>query len=80
MIKEIILATGVLYLAINGIQVINRAAINMQGLAIGILLLAVSGVFWYGEQEPLKKWEYMTVWGGVLLFVIYGVLTFGGVL
>ena len=80
MIKEFVLAGGILYILINGIQVLDRPSVNMQGLAVAILLLAASSVFWYREEKPLKKWEYLLVWCGVLLFVLYGALNYGGVL
>lgn len=80
MIKEFVLAGGILYILINGIQVLDRPSINMQGLAVAILLLAASSVFWYREEDPLKKWEYILVWCAVMLFVLYGALNFGGVI
>jgi len=80
MIKEFILAGGILYILLDGIQVLERPSINMQGLAVAILVLAASSVFYYQETEPLKKWEYIMVWCAVMLFVVYGVLTLGGIL
>ena len=47
---------------------------------MGIIYLIGAGAFWYHEEEPLKKWEYLVIWVAVLLFVVYGVLHYGGML
>lgn len=80
MIREFILAGGILYLLIDGVQILDRPTISLQGVAVGFLLLVISGVFWFQEEESLRKWEYLFVWCAVLLFVGYGMLNFGGVL
>jgi hypothetical protein len=51
-----------------------------EGLAVGVIYLVGVGAFWFREEEPLKKWEYLVVWVAVLLFVVYGVLHYGGML
>lgn len=80
MIREIVLAGGVLYLAINAIQLIENQSVGGEGLLVGIIYLIGVGAFWYSEEEPLKKWEYLVIWVAVLLFVVYGVLHYGGML
>jgi uncharacterized membrane protein len=80
MIKEFVLAGGIFYILLDGVQIIGRPSVNMQGLAVGILLLAATSVFWYREEVPLKRWEYLLVWCAVMLFVLYGALNLGGIL
>ena len=80
MIREIVLAGGVFYLLINAIQLAQNQSVGGEGLAVGVIYLVGVGVFWFREEELLKKWEYLVVWVAVLLFVVYGVLHYGGML
>jgi uncharacterized membrane protein len=80
MIREIVLAGGVFYLAINAIQLVQHQSVGGEGLLVGIIYLVGAGAFWYSEEEPLKKWEYLVIWVAVLLFVVYGLLHYGGML
>lgn len=50
MIKEFVLAGGIFYILLDGVQVLGRPSVNMQGLAVGILLLAATSVFWCGKR------------------------------
>jgi hypothetical protein len=78
MIREIVLAGGVFYLLINAIQLVQNQSVGGEGLAVGVIYLIGVGAFWYQEEEPLKKWEYLVIWVAVLLFVAYGMLHYGG--
>jgi uncharacterized membrane protein len=80
MIREIVLAGGVFYLVINAVQLVENQSVGGEGLLVGIIYLIGVGAFWYSEEEPLKKWEYLVIWVAVLLFVVYGVLHYGGML
>ena len=80
MIREIVLAGGIFYLVINAVQLVQHQSVAGEGLVIGIIYLIGVGAFWYSQEEPLKKWEYLVVWTAVLLFVVYGVLHYGGML
>jgi hypothetical protein len=80
MIREIVLAGGAFYLLINAIQLAQNQTVGGEALVVGIIYLVGVGAFWFREEQPLKKWEYPVVWVAVLLFVVYGVLHYGGML
>jgi hypothetical protein len=78
MIREIVLAGGAFYLLINAVQLAQNQSVGEEGLAVGVIYLIGVGAFWYKEEDPLKKWEYLVIWVAVLLFVVYGVFHYGG--
>jgi hypothetical protein len=80
MIREILLGAGITYLIILAIQIIQRPSVAMAALAAGSLILLATGFYWYGSHEGVHKWEIIMLWSAILLFVIYGILKFSGVL
>lgn len=80
MIREILLGAGITYLIILAIQIIQRPSVAMGALAAGSLIILATGFYWYGSHEGVHKWEIIMLWSAILLFVIYGILKFSGVL
>jgi len=80
MIREILLGAGITYLIILAIQIIQRPSVATGALAAGSLIMIAAGIYWYGSHEGVHKWEIIMLWSAILLFVIYGILKFSGVL
>lgn len=80
MIREILLGAGITYLIILAIQIIQRPSVATGALAAGSLIMIAAGIYWYGSHEGVHKWEIIMLWSAILLFVIYGILKFLGVL
>jgi hypothetical protein len=80
MIREILLGAGITYLIVLAIQIIQRPSIAMGALAAGSLIIIATGFYWYRGHEGVHKWEIIMLWSAILLFVIYGILKFSGVL
>ena len=80
MIREILLGAGITYLLILAIQIIQRPSVAMGALAASSLIIIATGFYWYGSHEGVHKWEIIMLWSAILLFVIYGILKYSGVL
>jgi hypothetical protein len=80
MIREILLGAGITYLIILAIQIIQRPSVAVGALAACSLLIIATVFYWYGSHEGVHKWEIIMLWSAILLFVIYGILKFSGVL
>jgi hypothetical protein len=80
MIRTYILAGGVIYVLIVIIQIIQRPAQAFEGIAV-IAGLALATAFYLTRREHgLHASEAFAFWASVLLFAVYGILKFGGVL
>ena len=80
MIRECILAGGVIYVLIAIIQIIRRPALAFEGIVV-IIGLALATAFYLTHREhELHTGEAIAFWASVLLFAVYGILKFGGVL
>jgi hypothetical protein len=80
MIREVVLGAGITYLIILAIQIIQRPSFASGALAAGSLIMIATGFYWYGSHEGVHKWEIIMLWSAILLFVIYGILKYSGVL
>jgi len=80
MIREILLGAGITYLVILIIQIGQRPSTALGALAAGSLILIATGCYWYSRHESVHKWEIVMLWAAILLFVIYGIMKFLGVL
>ena len=79
MIRKCILAGGAIYVIIAIIQVIQRPAVAFEGITV-ITGLALATMFYLTRREhELHTWEAVAFWASVLLFAVYGILKFGGV-
>lgn len=79
MIREVILVGGVIYLVIILLQAVSRPSIAMESIAAGSILAVATMFYWYGKHDCLHRWEIIALWSAVLLFLLYGVLKYSGV-
>jgi hypothetical protein len=80
MIREVVLGAGITYLLILAFQIIQRPSTATAAIAAGSLIMVGTGFYWYGSHEGVHKWEIIMLWSAILLFVIYGILKFAGVI
>jgi hypothetical protein len=79
MIRESILIAGIIYLAVIMIQVLTVSATLLQGVIVGILILAGTGFYFIRHHELLEHLEIVALWSVILLFVVYALLRLWGV-
>ena len=80
MIREAILFGGVLYILITIAQIIDRRAIWSEGIVVAIILGIATAYYLIHDEHRLHIAEIVALWAAVLLFVVYGLLKFGGIL
>jgi hypothetical protein len=80
MIREAILFGGVMYILITIAQIIDRPAILSEGIVVAIILGIATAYYLIHDEHRLHISEIAALWTAVLLFVVYGILKFGGVL
>ncbi len=80
MIREAILFGGVFYVLITLAQIIDRPSIWVEGIVVAIVLAIATACYLLKDEERLHTAEFISLWAAVLLFVVYGVLRYGGIL
>ena len=80
MIREAILFGGVLYILITIAQIIDRPAIWSEGIIVAIILGIATAYYLIHDEHRLHISEIAALWAAVLLFMVYALLKFGGVL
>ena len=80
MIRESILAGGIIYVLINAIQVIQRPSLVMEGVLVGFALSFATAFYLTRREHALHTAEAVALWAAVLLFAVYGFLKMGGVI
>lgn len=80
MIRETILFGGVLYFLITLAQVIDRPGIWLEGLVVSLVLAIATACYLIHDEHRLHTSEMVALWAAVLLFLVYGVLKYGGIL
>jgi len=80
MIRKILLAAVIVYIAVSVAQIVQRPSTAPEGVVIGVALLVVISFSYMREEQGLAKWEGTAVWLAVFLFVLYGILKYAGVL
>lgn len=78
MIRECILAGGILYVIITIIQVLDRPSILMEGVVVGFALSFATAFYLTRNEHTLHAWEAAALWAAVLLFAVYGMAKLGG--
>lgn len=78
-IRNILSAGLAAYLLIALWQVILNPAVYIQALALGLILVVLTGIAWISDEEKLKRAEMGILWLCVGLFALYAVLVAGGV-
>jgi hypothetical protein len=80
MIREAILFGGVLYILITIAQIIDRPAIWSEGIVVAIILGIATAYYLIHDEHRLHISEIAALWAAVLLFMVYALLKFGGIL
>jgi hypothetical protein len=80
MIREAILFGGVLYILIAIAQIIDRPAIWAEGILVAVVLAIATAYYLIKDEHRLHTAEIAALWAAVLLFVVYGMLKYGGLL
>lgn len=80
MIRECILAGGILYVIITVIQVIQRPSILMESVVVGFALLFATAFYLTRNEHTLHASEAAALWAAVLLFAVYGMVKVGGLI
>ena len=78
MIRECILAGGILYVIITVIQVIQRPSILIEGVVVGFALSFATAFYLTRNEHTLHASEAAALWAAVLLFAVYGMFKLGG--
>ena len=80
MIREAILFGGVMYILITIAQIIDRPTIWSEGIVVAIILGIATAYYLIHDEHRLHISEIAALWAAVLLFMVYALLKFGGVL
>jgi hypothetical protein len=80
MIREAILFGGVIYILITIAQVLDRPMIWLEGAVVSVALAAATTFYLIRSEHRLHISEIIALWAAVLLFLVYGMLKYGGFL
>jgi hypothetical protein len=80
MIREAILFGGVLYILITIAQIIERPSIWAEGILVAIILAIATVYYFMNDEHRLHTAEIVALWAAVLLFMVYTLFKYGGVL
>jgi hypothetical protein len=80
MIRESILAGGIIYISIAALQVIDRPSMLGEGIVVMSALACATAFYLSRDEHALHRWEMAALWTTVLLFALYGFLKFWGVI
>ena len=80
MIREAILFGGAMYILISIAQIIDRPAIWAEGIVVTLALAIATACYLIHDEQRLHISEISALWAAVLLFLVYGMLKYGGVL
>jgi hypothetical protein len=80
MIREAILFGGSMYILISIAQIIDRPAIWSEGIVVALVLAIATAYYLIHDEHRLHVSEIVALWAAVLLFMVYALLKFGGVL
>ena len=80
MIREAILFGGAMYVLITIAQIIDRPAIWPEGIIAACMLAIVTAFYLLQDEHRLHMSEIVALWAAVLLFMVYALLKYGGVL
>jgi hypothetical protein len=80
MIREAILFGGALYVLLIVAQIIDRPAIWSEGIVVALVLAIATAYYLIHDEHRLHMSEIVALWAAVLLFMVYALLKFGGVL
>ena len=79
-IRTILTGGLIAYLLIALWQVILHPEMYVQALALGVVLLILTGIAWISDEERLKQTEMVILWICIGLFGLYAILIAGGII
>jgi hypothetical protein len=80
MIREAILFGGAMYILISIAQIIDRPVIWSEGIVVTLVLAIATACYLIDDEHRLHMSEIVALWAAVLLFMVYALLKYGGVL
>ncbi|HUW85363.1 MAG TPA: hypothetical protein VMV55_00660 [Methanoregula sp.] len=80
MIREAILFGGAMYILISIAQIIDRPAIWSEGIVVTLVLAIATACYLIDDVHRLHMSEIVALWAAVLLFMVYALLKYWGVL
>jgi hypothetical protein len=80
MIREAVLFGGALYVLMSIAQIIERPVIWSEGIVVAIVLAIATAGYLIHDEHRLHLSEIIALWAAVLLFLVYGMLKYGGML
>jgi uncharacterized membrane protein len=80
MIREVILLGGAIYLVILAVQLFQVPSEALGVVIAASILTLATGLYWYDNHHRIHTWELVALWSVVLLFLVYGLLKYAGVL
>jgi hypothetical protein len=80
MIREALLFGGVLYVLLTIAQIIDRPSVWPEGIIVAIILVIATAYYLLHDEHRLHMSEIAALWAAVLLFLVYGLLKYGGFL
>lgn len=80
MIREAILFGGTMYVLITFAQIVDRPAIWSEGIIVSLVLAIATACYLIDDEHRLHLSEIVVLWAAVLLFLVYTLLKYGGVL
>lgn len=69
-----------MYVIITALQVIDRPSIAGEGIVVGFALSFATAFYLTRREHALHTSEAAALWAAVLLFAVYGIMKFWGVL
>jgi Ca2+/Na+ antiporter len=79
MIRSAIAGGAAIYGAIMVVQALQHPSAAAGAIAAAFLLAAAGLLLWSNDEHRLKTVEMALLWCCVALFLVYGLLAFGGV-
>jgi hypothetical protein len=80
MIREAVIFGGALYVLISIAQIIERPVIWSDGIVVAIVLAIATAAYLIHDEHRLHLSEIVALWAAVLMFVVYALLKYGGIL
>jgi hypothetical protein len=78
MIRECILAGGILYVSIAIFQVLERPSILIESVVVCFALSFATAFYCTRKEHTLHASEAAALWAAVLLFAVYGMFKIRG--
>lgn len=80
MIREVILGAGAIYVVILVIQLLQKPSSELGAVIAASVLALATVLYWDGNHHRIHTWELVALWSVVILFLVYGLLKYTGVL